>query len=68
MRPSEAQREAKIRNWRIFRLRGAYGLMYGTEWEEAWKQSVDDALRSMGAEPESERQARIRKELWERGG
>lgn len=56
---SDAAKAARIRNFRIFRLRGIHsqlGVLTGKRRERAMK-IIDEELKAMGAETESARKA-----------
>lgn len=60
--PSKAQKIARERNWKIFRLRSCVGLMYGTPYEAQWAEAIDGVLRSLGAETIQEHRDRLYRE------
>lgn len=62
---SEEQLQARERNWQILRLRGAYDLMRLSPYAELMRGLVDKELKRLGAEPETDRRARHRKEYEE---
>lgn len=53
---------ARHNNWRIFQLRGAYDIMQGTYVEERFRAEVDNCLKGLGAESETDRRERLRQE------
>lgn len=63
--PTEAQKAARDRNWKIFKLRGLYAQvwMLTGERRDAARAAVDQELFLMGAESETERMLRHRREL-----
>jgi len=62
--PSDKQRAARDRNWRIWKLRGLYWNSHPLRGERlaAYQAVIDGALSDLGAEPETEREARKRRE------
>lgn len=58
---SDKAQKARDRNWRIKRLRGIWAntcICYGQGNQRAIELAIDNELRNMGAEPETERRAR----------
>ena len=62
--PTEKQRAARDRNWRIFKIRGLYyqSMLLTGAHRIAALAAVDGQLRELGAEPETERRDRLRRE------
>lgn len=62
--PSAKQRAARDRNWRIWKLRGLWWNSFPMTGERllAFRLAIDAELTVLGAEPETERQARKRHE------
>lgn len=63
--PTDRQRAARDRNWRVWKLRGLYWNAYGMTGEHlaAYRAAIDAQLAELGAEPETERDARKRREV-----
>jgi len=62
--PSGKQTAARQRNWAVWRLRGLYwnsGPLKGARLAE-FREVIDAALADLGAEPETERNARKRRD------
>ncbi|MET3710370.1 hypothetical protein ABIC65_001050 [Sphingomonas trueperi] len=62
--PSAKQTAARNRNWRIWKLRGLYWNSFPMSGErlEAYRAAIDAELVHLGAEPETERRARLEHE------
>lgn len=62
--PSDKQRAARNRNWRVWKLRGLWWNSFPMSGERllAYRAAVDAELSALGAEPETDRQARLCRE------
>lgn len=62
--PSEAQRKARDRNWRVWKLRGLWSNAFPMTGERlaAYRAAIDAELELLGAEPETARRERIKRD------
>ena len=63
--PTDKQRAARDRNWRVWKLRGLWSNAFPMTGErlDAYRAAVDAELIHLGAEPETQRRARIKREV-----
>ena len=62
--PRQTPGAGRDRNWRVWKLRGLYWNSHPLTGDQLalHRANVDDALRALGAEPETERHERLRRE------
>ena len=62
--PTAKQKAARDRNWRVWKLRGLWWNSFPMSGDRllAYRAAVDAELSALGAEPETARQSRLRRE------
>lgn len=62
--PSDKQRAARDRNWRVWKLRGLWSNSFPLSGDRllAYRAAIDAELAILGAEPETARRERLRRE------